>query len=134
MIKNIFIKKVIILLVIILVIVLISFFVLWFGIGINDAKENRERTELSYNELSKKYQMSDGYSFKMDYAYSIKRNIGFFSGGGYVGTDCWERYIRDAWTNEEIMSISLCKDEKITKEKLDTLNEFWEKYIEIFKQ
>ena len=97
-----------------------------------DAKENRARGERFYNELSEKYEISGGYSFKMDYIYSMKKNIGFIGGGGYIGTDCWERYIKDAWSNQEVVSVSLCVDEEITREKLEKLEKFWKKHEELF--
>jgi len=131
-------KNILKLLGIILSILIFISLVIWFSggwfISYHDSKENKERAERFYKELSEKYKTSGGYSFEMNYTYDGKKNLGFFSGGGYIVTNCWERYIRDAWVNEEIISVSLCVDEKITKEKLEMLDEFWKKYEEIFKK
>lgn len=132
------IKNIFILLAKILGILVILFFILWFLrwfiIFIPDAKENQERGKSFYKELSVKYEMSGGYPFKMNYTYDMKTNMGFFSGGGYIGADCWERYIRDAWSNQDVVSVSLCAGEEITKEKLETIEEFWKKREEVFKK
>jgi len=130
--KSLSIKNILILLGVILggLFIIWLFFVLL--IFMPDAKENKERGERFYNELSEKYEISGGYPFKMDYMYSMKKNIGFIGGGGYIGTDCWERYIKDAWSNQEVVSVSLCVDEEITKEKLEKLEEFWKKHEELF--
>jgi len=132
MVKGLSIKSILIL----LGVILGSLFIIWLFFALlifmPDAKENRERGERFYNELSEKYEISGGYPFKMDYIYSMKKNIGFIGGGGYIGTDCWERYIKDAWSNQEVVSVSLCVDEEITKEKLDKLEEFWKKHEELF--
>ncbi len=121
---------------IILSILIFVSLIVWFGgrwfILSHDSKENKERAEYFYKELSQKYKTTGGYPFEMNYTYDRKKNLGFFSGGGFIGTNCWERYIKEAWTNKHIISISLCVNEKITKEKLERLNEFWEKYEEIF--
>ena len=123
---------------ILLGVILGSLFIIWLFFALlifmPDAKENRERGEHFYNELSEKYEISGGYPFKMDYIYSMKKNIGFIGGGGYIGTDYWERYIKDAWSNQEVVSVSLCVDEEITKEKLDKLEEFWKKHEELFRK
>lgn len=135
--KNISIKNVIALLSAILGVTIVFLFIVWLIGGLvletNDKKENKNWAELSYNELSKKYEMSGSEVFKMDYVYDVKTNIGFLGGGGFTENGCWERYIKEAGTNEEFMLISLCENEKITKEKLDALNNFWERYEEIFK-
>ncbi len=114
------------------------FLIVWFIGGLtilnHDLRENKERAEHFYREVSGKYETSGGHPFEMNYIYDKKENLGFFSGGGYIGINCWERYIRDTWSNKEIMSVSLCVDEKITKEKLETLDEFWKRYEEIFKK
>jgi len=130
--ENISIKNIFILLGIIFGSLIIVWVAAALPIFIHDEKENKERGERIYNELSEKYGMSGGYSFEMDYTYSRKKNIGFIGGGGYVDDECWERYIRDAWTNQEIATISFCKNEKITKEKLEELEEFWKEYKELF--
>ena len=133
--KNISIKKILILLGTMLGGLMLLLFIIWLAGGIalstHDKKENKDRAELFYKELSKKYKTNGSDAFKMNYTYNIKTNIGFFSGGGFTETGCLEKYIRDAWTNEEIIFISLCENEKITKEKIDTLNNFWKKYGEI---
>jgi len=114
------------------------FLIVWFvgelTISNYDLRENKERAEHFYKEVSGKYKTSNGYPFEMNYTYDKKENLGFFSGGGYIGINCWERYIRDAWSNKEILSVSLCVDEKITKEKLEALDEFWKSYEKIFKK
>ena len=132
MVRSLSIKSILIL----LGVILGSLFIIWLFFALlifmPDAKENRERGERFYNELSEKYEISGGYPFKMDYIYSMKKNIGFIGGGGHIGTDCWERYIKDAWSNQEVVSVSLCVDEEITKEKLEKLEEFWKKHEELF--
>ena len=132
MVKSLSIKSILIL----LGVILGSLFIIWLFFALlifmPDAKENKERGECFYNELSEKYEISGGYPFKMDYIYSMKKNIGFIGGGGYIGTDCWERYIKDAWSRQEVVSVSLCVDEEITKEKLDKLEGFWKKHEELF--
>ena len=117
-----------------IVVWLLLWLVLALPIFMHDAKENKERGECFYNELSEKYEISGGYPFKMDYIYSMKKNIGFIGGGGYIGADCWERYIKDALSNQEVASVSLCVDEEMTKEKLDKLEEFWKKHEELFRK
>ena len=102
-------------------------------ININDLKENKERSEIFYKELTEKHEASRGYAFRMKYTYDIKKNIGFFSGGGFIETDYWERIIRDAWSNQGVISVSLCADEKINKNKLEKIESFWSRYEELFK-
>lgn len=135
--KNISIKNIIILLSAVLGGTILIFFIGWLILGwrieTHDKKENKDRAELIYSEQNKKYEMSGGEVFKMDYTYNVKTNIGFLGGGGFTENGCWERYIADAWLSEGIAFISLCQDEKITKEKLQILNNFWEKHEEIFK-
>jgi len=127
-------KKIIILTSLIGLLVLI-FFCVWLILGMtikaNDENENRNRAENFYNERNEKYNSDN--SFKMDYTYDAKKNIGFLGGGGFTENNCWERYIVDAWTNEQMFFISLCRNEELTKDKLNALNNFWEKYAEIFK-
>ena len=80
MVKNLSIKSILIL----LGVILGSLFIIWLFFALlifmSDAKENKERGERFYNELSEKYKISGGYPFKMDYIYSMKKNIGFISG------------------------------------------------------
>lgn len=137
MIKNISIKNIVVLLSAILGGAILILFLVWL-IGVlvivaHDKKENKNWAELSYNEQNKKYQISNKEVFKMDYTYDIKTNVGFVGGGGFTENNCWERYIIEAGSDKYIMSISLCQDEKITKEKLDTLNNFWEEYEKVFR-
>ena len=133
--KNISIKKIFILLGTTLGGLILFLFIIWLIGGLafsaRDKKENKERAEFFYKELGKKYKTNGNDAFKMNYTYDMKTNIGFFNGGGFTENGCLEKYIRDAWTNKEIIFISLCENEKITKEKLDALNNFWGKYEEI---
>ncbi|MDP2741543.1 MAG: hypothetical protein Q8O66_02580 [bacterium] len=112
-------------------------FIIWLALGwvieTGDTKENKNWAEFSYSEQNKKYEIIDGNAFEMNYVYDVKINVGFLSGGGFTENGCWKRYIIEAGASKEIMLISLCEDEKITKEKLETLNNFWKEYEKIFR-
>ena len=134
--KNMSVKKIVILLLLIVIFLALIFFItrllLGFRIVTHDARENREHAEYFYLQQQQRYQTSNSQPFSMDYTYNKKTNAGFLGSGGFTSVNCWERYIKDAWSGKEIASVSLCKDEKITKEKLDALNYFLVKYQEIF--
>lgn len=138
--KKVFIKNIIVLLISILgasafiLFIFLFVFSLTLGLVIEecDTKEDKERAKYYYEEQNKKYEMSNVEPFKMIHIYNFKTNTGFFSGGGFLENNCWERYIRDTWGNQGT-SISLCENEKITKEKLETLNNFWKEYDKIFR-
>ena len=112
---------------------LILWLILALPIFINDAKENRERAERFYREDVEKYEESGREPFEMKYTYSYTQNLGFYSGGGYInGTNCWERFIKDAWTRREIASVATCDSKDWNEEAEKKIEEFWEKYKELF--
>ena len=120
------IKNIVIVLVLVLVCVAIFWWAVGWGIIVRDQKRDKERAERFYLEQTKKYDSSKEV-FRMNYIYNIKTNIGF------AKDDCFERYIVDAWSSERVAFISMCQDEKVTKEKLDALSSFWKEYEDIFK-
>ena len=111
--------------------------VVWLALSlfifINDAKENRGRAKLFYKEDVERYEESGRESFEMKYTYSYTQNLGFYSGGGYIaGTDCWERFIKDAWTRKEVASVSACDSGDLDWEVEKKIEEFWKKHKELF--
>ena len=116
---------------------IVVWFVVWLvlasAIFINDAKENRERAELFYKEDVERYEESGRSPFVIKYTYSKIKNLGFYGGGGYIsGTDCWERFIKDVWTREEIAFVSACDGEDWDEGAEKKIEGFWEKYKELF--
>ncbi len=125
--------KIIIILFVIIVSLVVVWLILALPIFINDAKENRERAELFYKEDVGRYEESGRESFEMKYTYSYTQNLGFYSGGGYIaGTNYWERFIKDAWTGQEIISLNVYEDKETNKETERKIEEFWEKHKELF--
>ncbi len=124
-------KNMIILLGVILILVLIFWLVVGWVVIVHDKKENKYSAKYFYTEQIKKYDTSKEFS-AMNYAYNSQTNIGYVSGGGFTKDGCFEEYIVDAWSNEEIASVSICPNEKITKEKLDAVSNFWKEHSDIF--
>jgi hypothetical protein len=115
-----------------------GFVIFWLILGaviiISDTRDNKRKAMSYYAEDIKKYEKSERSPFLMKYTYSAKTNFGFYESGGYInGTECWERFIKDAWSGEEIIFISTCDGEDLDNEAKKKIEEFWEKDREIFK-
>lgn len=88
----------------------------------------REAGTKTYDYYKKNNSLSTGYFFDPEFHFNEKLQLCLYS-GGYSQDDYWERFVKNAYSDEEIILFN-----KIQSVRTDLYDSFWGKYKELFEQ
>jgi hypothetical protein len=86
-----------------------------------------------YKEDVKKFESYNLYAFDPEYKYKKDSHKCYYSGGGFLSPNIWERYIVDVATNKKIETIYINLDTLDDTKQTESINSFWDAHNLIFE-
>ncbi|MBU0998760.1 hypothetical protein KKG24_00405 [Patescibacteria group bacterium] len=102
---------------------------------VKSEQQCRETGEKIYKGDVEKYKETGGYAFDPQYKFNTKLNKCLYSGGGFIGINFWERFVKDVLTNGNIIyTFNPDVTKSLNESQSKAIDEYWGKHKVLFEE